>query len=131
MDLGASREVFLCPDQLSFLSAGLPWLVPRLKHAKALRITSSSTFNPHAVRLPQNEIASRLQRASCNLPGLQVLVRHLSNAHSAWCCCKPEDCQASVMHSMLHGGCRTSEMKGKPMHGCMLHLCKYVKREER
>ncbi|CAL5225873.1 g8658 [Coccomyxa viridis] len=67
------------PDECVIVQGiqSLPWLVPRLKHAKALRITSRSTFNPLSVRLPQNEIANRLQRASCNLPGLQVLALRL------------------------------------------------------
>ena len=110
-DLGALCERVACPDQLSILPAGLPWLVPRLKHAKVLRITSSSTFDTLAVRLPQNEIASRLQRASCDLPGLQVLVRQTPQMRSllhdaaSWKIARQQCSIARRMKAAEHMGC--------------------------
>ena len=75
------------------LPAGLPWLMPRLKHAKALRIyTTYRTNESLTTTRPLNETARLLHSASSYVSKLSVLVRQLLDEKLGRPCCKPMCC---------------------------------------
>ena len=61
------------------MPAGLPWLMPRLKYAKALQIdTQCSTYGVVTRIRPLRETVTMLLKASSSLPELHVLVSRTS-----------------------------------------------------
>ena len=100
------------PDYVS--PAGLPWLMPRLNYAKALRITiGSSTKDACATIHLLHEIEKLLGSAASNLPRLQVLVSDLLDAqlgqHSLLelpdAAVKQTDSQAAVLCTGIFASC--------------------------
>ena len=68
-------RVYTLRDHLRAWPAGLPWLLPRLKYAKALQIdTHRSTYGVVTRIRPLRETVSQLLNASRNLSELRVLV---------------------------------------------------------
>ncbi len=79
------------------MPAGLPWLMPRLKHAKALHVGNQyGMYGVDTLIRPLREIVSMLLNGSSSLSELRVLVSHTSECAAF---CSISACQAK--HTMI------------------------------